>query len=58
MGMERRCCIDPLYWMVNQEGEEPLYNARPLWQVDRSRMSREAHVQICEGVGVRFPHTT
>jgi hypothetical protein len=21
-------------------------------------MSREAHVRICEGVGVRFPHAT
>jgi hypothetical protein len=23
-----------------------------------SRMSREVHVRICEGVGVRFPHAT
>jgi len=29
-----------------------------LWLVDRSRMSREGHVRICEGVGVRFPHAT
>jgi hypothetical protein len=32
--------------------------AMNLWLVDRSRMSREAHVRICEGVGVRFPHAT
>jgi len=29
MGMERRGCIDRLYWMVNQEWEEPLNKARP-----------------------------
>jgi hypothetical protein len=29
MGMERRGCIDRLYWMVNQEWEEPLDRARP-----------------------------
>ena len=32
--------------------------AMKLWLVDRSRMSREVHVRICEGVGVRFPHAT
>ncbi len=29
-----------------------------LWLVDRSRMSREAHVRFCEGAGVRFPRAT
>jgi RNA-directed DNA polymerase len=29
MGMERRGCVDRLYWMVNQEWEEPLNKARP-----------------------------
>jgi hypothetical protein len=60
MGMERRGCIDQLYLMVNQQWEEPLRKAKAalLWPIDRSRMSREAHVRICEGVGVRFPHAT
>jgi hypothetical protein len=25
---------------------------------DRSRMNREAHVRICEGLGVKFPQAT
>ncbi len=25
---------------------------------DRSRMNREAHVRICEGLGVKFPRAT
>ncbi len=29
MGMERRGCIDRLYWMVNHQWEEPLNKARP-----------------------------
>ncbi len=29
MGMERRGCVDRLYWMVNQGWEEPLNKARP-----------------------------
>ena len=29
-----------------------------IWLDDRSRMSREAHVRICEGVGVKFPRPT
>ena len=28
------------------------------WLDDRSRMSREAHVQICDGLGVKFPWAT
>ena len=29
-----------------------------LWGDMRSRMSREAHVWICEGLGVKFPRAT
>ena len=27
--MERRGCVDRLYWMVNQQWEEPLNKAKP-----------------------------
>ncbi len=29
MGMERRGCVDRLYWLVNQRWEEPLNKAKP-----------------------------
>ena len=32
--------------------------AMKLSLVDRGRMSREVHVRICEGVGMKFPHAT
>ena len=33
--------------------------AKPIIRLDdRSRMSREAHVRICEGVEVKLPHST
>ena len=32
--------------------------AKPLRLVDRSRMSREAHVRFWEGVGVKLPRAT
>jgi len=36
-----------------------LDKAKPIIRLDdRSRMSREAHVRICEGVGVKFPRST
>jgi hypothetical protein len=28
------------------------------FMADRSRMNREVHVRICEGLGVRFPRAT
>ncbi len=53
MGMERRGCIDRLYLMVNQQWEEPLSKVRSDYflLINRSRMNREVHVWICEGVG-------
>jgi hypothetical protein len=42
------------FLLVNQEWEEPVQTALD----DRSRMSREVHVRICEGVGVRLPRAT
>ena len=47
-------------------GKEPMKEARPLrifergaaWLPDGSCMSREAHVQFCERLGVKFPGAT
>ena len=60
MGMERRGCVDQLYLVVNQQWEEPLRKAKPCYcgRSIGARMSREVHVRICEGVGVRFPYVT
>jgi hypothetical protein len=46
---------------VNRQREEPFDlnegRRRPSLD-DTSRMSREAHVRICEGLGVQFPRPT
>ncbi|MGA2465059.1 MAG: hypothetical protein ABSH06_12000 [Thermodesulfobacteriota bacterium] len=48
MEMERRGWVIWPYCLVNQR-----------WQLDdKSRMNRDVHVRICEGLGVKFPRAT
>jgi hypothetical protein len=48
--------------LVNQKWEEPGGKARSLVLYrrldDKSRMSGDVHVRICEGLGVKFPWAT
>jgi len=62
MGMERRGWIIGPYCLVNQRWEEPGGKAKPPgldWRRDdKSRMTGDCHVRICEGLGVKFPRAT
>jgi hypothetical protein len=59
MAVERRGQVSPLIWANRFAGTNPSFNVRrqPLCG-GTSRMSREAQVRICEGLGVRFPGPT
>jgi RNA-directed DNA polymerase len=50
MGMERRGCIDRLYWMVNQKWEEPLNKARPFSIAKRVVWEAYKRVKANQGV--------
>ena len=60
MGMERRGWIIWPYCLVNQKWEEPRGKATLLETQldDKSRMTGDCHVRICEGLGVKFPWAT
>ena len=62
MGVERRGWIIWPNCLANQRWEESEGKATPPGLPERrgdtSRMNREIHVRICEGLGVRFPRAT
>jgi len=65
MGLERRGWVSSQRVMVNQETGRNRISfcvGLRLWgfrrMADRSRMNREVHVRICEGLGVKFPWAT
>ena len=50
----------PLTWAnrVKLGGAQNVSGRRQPWCDDTSRMNREVHVRICEGLGVKFPGPT
>ena len=65
MEVERRGCVIRSYLSVNPQGEEPVGKPKPQGCIflpfrlnDGSRMSGDAHVRFCEGLGVKFPGAT
>src|SRR5713226_4588807 len=58
MGMERRSPLTLFHQLVNCAIRRNRLMQRGLWSGEKSRMSREAPVRFCEGLGVQFPRAT